>query len=165
MPSMPMAPRELPPLDPAPVSYVLASAARQPHVPAASETSPTTAVIPLNALPRIRVRVASERVSWTGPLLLVCMRSVLLLLSQAVMAIILFVAHRPAPMEHHARHKHVMDQGCQVTYLYVHKVEDILASGLVMGTKHSLPISAARSTITSDPRFASAAKQRGPNDR
>ena len=66
-------------------------------MPAASETSPTTAVIPLNALPQIRVRVASGRVSWTGPLLLVCMRSVLLLLSQAVMAIILFVAHRPSP--------------------------------------------------------------------
>jgi hypothetical protein len=65
-------------------------------VSAASETSPTAA-IPLNALPQIRERVASGRVSWTGPLLLVCVRPVLLMVSQAVMAIILFVAHRPAP--------------------------------------------------------------------
>ena len=91
-----MAMSSAPPLSLSPVPYLLVSTPRQPHVSTVSENSPTAA-IPLNALPRIRERMASGRVSWTGPLLLVCARPVLLMVSQAVMAIILFVAHRPAP--------------------------------------------------------------------
>jgi hypothetical protein len=41
--------------------------------------------------------VASGRISWTGPLLLVGARSVLLITLQALIALILLAAHRPAP--------------------------------------------------------------------
>jgi len=65
-------------------------------VSAANETSPTASV-PLNAVSQIRERVATGRVSWAGPLLLVCARPVLLIVTQALMGMILFIAHRPAP--------------------------------------------------------------------
>jgi hypothetical protein len=68
----------------------------QPNVSAAGEISPTAA-IPLNAPPQIRERVASGRISWTGPLLLVSARPVLLVASQAIVALILFAAHRRTP--------------------------------------------------------------------
>jgi hypothetical protein len=65
-------------------------------VSAAGEITPTAA-IPLNAPPQIRERVASGRISWTGPLLLVSARPVLLVASQAIVALILFAAHRRTP--------------------------------------------------------------------
>src|SRR5580704_7161992 len=83
-----------PPLERVP--YLLVSTPRSPHVSAANETSPTASV-PLNAVSQIRERVATGRVSWAGPLLLVCARPVLLMVTQALMGMILFIAHRPAP--------------------------------------------------------------------
>jgi len=65
-------------------------------VSAASESSPAGAIA-LNAPPQIRERVASGRISWTGPLLLVSARPVLLVASQALVALILLATHRRAP--------------------------------------------------------------------
>jgi CAAX prenyl protease-like protein len=79
-----------------PPARVLGFSPRHRHVSPASEISPTAA-IPLNALPQIRERVASGRISWTGPLLLVSARPLLLVASQAIVALILFAAHRRTP--------------------------------------------------------------------
>lgn len=56
---------------------MLISSPRRPNVSAANEIS-LTAAIPLNAPPQIRECVASGRITWTGPLLLVCARPLLL---------------------------------------------------------------------------------------
>ena len=63
---------------------------------AAGEISPTAA-IPLNLPPQIRERVASGRISWPGPLLLVSARPLLLVASQAIVALMLFATHRHNP--------------------------------------------------------------------
>jgi hypothetical protein len=63
---------------------------------AASEIAPSAAG-PLNALPRIRERMASGRISWIGPLLILPARSFLLVGAQALTALVLFAAHRPTP--------------------------------------------------------------------
>jgi hypothetical protein len=65
-------------------------------VSAAGEIAPTAA-IPLNAPVQVRERVASGRITWTGPLLLVSARPGLLVASQAIVALILFAAHRRTP--------------------------------------------------------------------
>jgi hypothetical protein len=53
--------------------------------------------IPFNARSQIEARVAAGRIPWAGPLLLVVARSVLLLVSQGLVALILFATHRPTP--------------------------------------------------------------------
>jgi hypothetical protein len=53
--------------------------------------------IPANARSQIEARAAAGLVPWAGPLLLVSARSVLLLTSQGLMALILVALHRPAP--------------------------------------------------------------------
>ena len=50
--------------------------------------------IEVNARSQIRERMAAGRIPWAGPLLLVSARSVLLLASQGLMALILFALHR-----------------------------------------------------------------------
>ena len=101
---------------------------------AASETSPTAA-ISLNTLPQIRERVASGRVSWTGPLLLVCLRPILLMVSQAVMAVILFVVHRPAPWSAAGDwwnvYGTVVDVGCLIGLRYFTRKEGIRLPDLI----------------------------------
>src|ERR1700720_3953740 len=117
----------------APVQYVLVTTTMGPDVSTASETSPTA--ISLNALSQIRERVASGRVSWTGPLLLVCARPVLLMVSQAVMAIILFAAHRPAPWSAAGDwwnvYGTVVDVGCLIGLRYFTRKEGIRLRDLI----------------------------------
>jgi hypothetical protein len=62
------------------------------------ETTPDAAVA-VNALSRIRERMAAGRIPWMGPLLLVPARSVLWLSLQALLALILFALHHPAPFK------------------------------------------------------------------
>lgn len=62
----------------------------------AQAAAPSGAIL-LNDLVQIRERVKSGRISWSGPLLLVGARSVLLLASQTLMALVLLAAHRPNP--------------------------------------------------------------------
>jgi len=50
-----------------------------------------------NSVAAIRERVAAGRIGWTGPLLLVSARSVLWLTLQALLTLILFALHHPAP--------------------------------------------------------------------
>ncbi len=51
----------------------------------------------LNSLASIKARAATGRIPWAGPLLLVSARSLLLIVSQAVVALILLAMHRHAP--------------------------------------------------------------------
>jgi len=51
----------------------------------------------LNSLARIQVRVASGRIDWTGPLLLLVARPVLWMAAQCVVALLFLLLHRPAP--------------------------------------------------------------------
>jgi membrane protease YdiL (CAAX protease family) len=50
-----------------------------------------------NSLASIKARAAAGRISWVGPLLLVCARSVLWLTLQSLLAVFLLALHRPAP--------------------------------------------------------------------
>jgi hypothetical protein len=50
-----------------------------------------------NSRAAVEARAAQGRISWTGPLLLVAARSVLLIVSQALTALILLALHRPSP--------------------------------------------------------------------
>ena len=50
-----------------------------------------------NSLAAIQARTASGRISWTGPLILVCARSFLLIASQALVALILLALHHASP--------------------------------------------------------------------
>jgi len=52
-----------------------------------------------NARAQIEARAAAGRIPWIGPLLLVSARSVLLLASQGLMALILLARHRSAPWQ------------------------------------------------------------------
>jgi hypothetical protein len=56
----------------------------------------SSAAIP-NARSMIQERVASRRIPWIGPLLLVSARSVLYLTLQSLLALVLFALHRPTP--------------------------------------------------------------------
>jgi len=63
--------------------------------------SPTPEMIlaatPANAPAALHERIAAGRISWIGPLLLVAARSILLLISQGLLALILFLLHRHTP--------------------------------------------------------------------
>jgi hypothetical protein len=94
----------------------------------ASETEGAT-TIPLNALPQIRTRMASGRISWIGPLLLVSARSVLLVALQALTALVLLAAHRPSPWRAAGDWWNVygtlVDLGCLVGLRYFTRREGI----------------------------------------
>jgi hypothetical protein len=101
---------------------------------AASEIAPTAA-IPLNAPSRIRERMVSGRISWIGPLLLVSARSVLLVASQALTAIVLLAAHRPTPWRAAGDWWNVygtlVDLGCLIGLRYFTRREGIRLRDLV----------------------------------
>jgi hypothetical protein len=65
-------------------------------MPPARENA-SSATIPLNARSRIEERIAAGRIPWIGPLMLVSARSVLLLVTQGMVAILLLALHRPTP--------------------------------------------------------------------
>ena len=50
-----------------------------------------------NSLASIQERVTAGRIPWAGPLLLVSARSLLLMATQGLVALILFALHRPSP--------------------------------------------------------------------
>lgn len=61
----------------------------------ATQTIPGISVQP-NSQESIQARVSEGRISWTGPLLLVTARPLLLIAAQALVALILFALHRPS---------------------------------------------------------------------
>jgi hypothetical protein len=50
-----------------------------------------------NSLASVQERVTAKRIPWIGPLLLVSARSILLMASQGLLALIFLALHRPAP--------------------------------------------------------------------
>jgi hypothetical protein len=101
---------------------------------AASETT-QTATVPPNALPQIRERMASGRISWMGPLLLVSARSVLLMASQVFTALVLFAAHHPAPWraagDWWGVYGTLVDLGCLIGLRYFTRTEGIRIRDLI----------------------------------
>jgi len=103
-------------------------------MPATSDTTPSP-VVPLNTLPEIRARIASRRISWIGPLLMVAARSVLLVVSQALTALVLFAAHRSAPWraagDWWAVYGTLVDLGCLIGLRYFTRREGINLRDLI----------------------------------
>jgi hypothetical protein len=94
-----------------------------------------SASIPINALPQIRERVAAGRIPWAGPLLLVSARSVLLFVTQGMVAILLFVLHRPASWraagEWWTVYGTMVDIGCLIGLRYFTRREGIRLRDLI----------------------------------
>lgn len=68
----------------------------------ATESTVETSLQP-NSLTAIQARAAAGRISWTGPLLLLSARTVLLIVFQALMALILLALKRPTPWQEAGR--------------------------------------------------------------
>jgi uncharacterized protein len=96
---------------------VLAEAA-QPNLPAA-----------------IKERVKAGRIPWVGPLLLVSARSVLWLTLQALLALVLFALHRPAPLRTAGQwwplYANLGDLGCLIGMKYFTRREGIRLRDLI----------------------------------
>ncbi len=91
--------------------------------------------VPLNALSQIQERMAAGRVPWIGPLLLVSARTVLLLASQGLMALILLGLHRPAPWraagDWWTVYGTLVDIGCLIGLWYFTRKEGIRLRDLI----------------------------------
>ena len=103
-------------------------------MPVPSDTTLPPAV-PSNTLPEIRAQIASGRISWTGPLLMVSARSVLLVASQALAALVLLAAHRPAPWraagDWWVVYGTLVDLGCLIGLRYFTRKEGIRVRDLI----------------------------------
>jgi hypothetical protein len=90
---------------------------------------------PANALPALKERIAAGRISWAGPLLLVSARTVLLLLAQALVALILLALHRPEPWRAAGAWWNIdgtlVDIGCLLGMKYFTRKEGISLRDLV----------------------------------
>ena len=97
-------------------------------MPAATESSHVALIEP-NSLEAIRERVASGRISWSGPLLLVTARSFLLVAAQALVASILYLRHWETPWREAGHYWNVygtlVDIGCLVGLRYFTRREGI----------------------------------------
>jgi Type II CAAX prenyl endopeptidase Rce1-like len=116
------------------IAYPRASILSEAALVSASESSPAAAIA-LNAPPQIRERVASGRISWTGPLLLVSARPVLLVASQALVALILLATHRRTPWRAAGDwwnvYGTVVDLGCLIGLRYFTSKEGIRLRDLI----------------------------------
>ena len=99
----------------------------------ALETS--LAATPANAPSELQKRVADGRIPWTGPLLLVSARSILLILSQGLVALLLLAWHRPTPWraagDWWTVYGTLVDIGCLVGLRYFTRREGIRLRDLI----------------------------------
>lgn len=104
----------------------------------ATVSVPDTTANP-NSLAPIEARVAGGRISWVGPLLLVSARSVLLIVSQGLVALILLARHHPSPWREAGYWWNVygtlVDIGCLVGLRYFTQREGIRIRDLVGPTR------------------------------
>jgi len=88
-----------------------------------------TAAIPPNTLAPIRERMASGRIPWVGPLILVAARPALFLTMQAMLAVVLLALHRPSPWRAAGAWWNVygtlVDIGCLIGLRYFTRKEGI----------------------------------------
>jgi len=103
-------------------------------MPAATESRQVATIEP-NSFEAIRERVAAGRISWTGPLLLVTARSFLLIASQALVALILFLRHWQSPWREAGHYWNVygtlVDIGCLIGLRYFTRHEGIRLRDLI----------------------------------
>jgi uncharacterized protein len=97
-------------------------------LPTATESN-QSAIIEPNSLEALRARVADGRISWTGPLLLVTARSILLIASQALVALCLYLGHWQSPWREAGHYWNVygtlVDIGCLIGLVYFTRREGI----------------------------------------
>jgi len=95
----------------------------------------TLAATPANAPSVLQERMAAGRIPWIGPLLLVSARSVLLLISQALTALLFFALHRPSPWREAGGwwtvYGTLVDIGCIVGLRYFTRREGIRLRDLI----------------------------------
>ncbi|HEY1255096.1 MAG TPA: CPBP family intramembrane glutamic endopeptidase [Terracidiphilus sp.] len=93
------------------------------------------AATPANAFSQIQERVNAGRIPWAGPLLLVSARTVLLLITQGLLALLFFALHRPAPWrsagDWWAVYGTVVDIGCLLGLRYFTRREGIRLRDLI----------------------------------
>jgi hypothetical protein len=89
----------------------------------------------VNGPSQIRERVAAGRIPWMGPLLMVSARSVLLLVSQGLMALILMAMHRARPCREAGDwwdvYGTLVDIGCLIGLRYYTRREGVRLRDLV----------------------------------
>ncbi len=95
----------------------------------------TSAADPVNSRSQIQQRMAAGRVSWIGPLLLLPARTVLLLASQGLMALVLLSLHRPRPWREAGDwwsiYGTLVDIGCLIGLRYFTRREGIRLRDLI----------------------------------
>lgn len=92
-------------------------------------------VIEPNSLEAIRTRVAAGRIPWAGPLLLVTARSFLLIASQGLVALFLYLRHWQSPWLDAGHYWNVygtlVDIGCLIGLRYFTRLEGIRLRDLI----------------------------------
>jgi len=100
----------------------------------AFESAPTSPAPP-NSLALIQERLAAGRIPWIGPFLLVFARSVLLIASQGLVAVILLALHRPSPWRQSGYwwtvYGTLVDIGCLIGLWYFTRREGIRLRDLI----------------------------------
>jgi CAAX prenyl protease-like protein len=103
-------------------------------MPTSSESALTTAQQP-NSSAAIQERVTAGSIPWTGPLLLVAARPLLMIAAQALFALIFFAMHRPSPWRVAGYwwtvYGTLVDIGCLIGMLHFTRREDIRLRDLV----------------------------------
>jgi hypothetical protein len=94
-----------------------------------------SAVIPVNVFSQIQERAVAGRIPWAGPLLLVSARTVLLLVTQGLLALVFFAQHRPMPWraagDYWAVYGTLVDIGCLLGLRYFTRREGIRLRDLI----------------------------------
>ena len=95
----------------------------------------TSDAIPVNAGSKIQERIATGRISWVGPMLLVSARSFLLMAAQSLLALILLALHRRSPWraagDWWAVYGTLVDIGCLISLRYFTRREGIRLRDLI----------------------------------